>query len=40
MIERLARLPGEKCILPALAVERMGRPEVETLARGLGSVVR
>jgi anion-transporting ArsA/GET3 family ATPase len=40
MIERLARLPGDKCILPALAVERMGRPEVETLARGLGSVVR
>ncbi|MEZ4390456.1 MAG: ArsA-related P-loop ATPase [Polyangiales bacterium] len=38
MIERLAKLPGEKVILPALSVERFRRSEVETLARGLGSV--
>lgn len=38
MIERLAKLPGDKMILPALAVERLGRTEMESLARGLGSV--
>jgi hypothetical protein len=38
MIERLAKLPGEKVILPALSVERFRRSEVETLARGLGAV--
>ena len=38
MIERLAKLPGDKLILPAMAVERMGRAELQTLARGLGSV--
>jgi anion-transporting ArsA/GET3 family ATPase len=38
MIERLAKLPGEKVILPALSVERFRRSEIEALARGLGNV--
>lgn len=38
MIERIAKLPGEKVILPSLAIERMRRAEIESLARGLGSV--
>ena len=38
MIERLAKLPGSKVLLPALAVEQMRRADVEALARGLGSV--
>jgi len=38
MIERLAKLPGDKVILPALSVERFRRSEVESLARGLGNV--
>ena len=38
MIERLAKLPGQKVILPALSVERMRRSEVEALAKGLGAL--
>jgi anion-transporting ArsA/GET3 family ATPase len=38
MIERIARLPGPKVILPSLAVERMKRSDLELLARGLGAV--
>jgi anion-transporting ArsA/GET3 family ATPase len=38
MIERLAKLPGSKVMLPALAVEQMRRADIEALARGLGSV--
>ena len=38
MIERLAKLPGQKVILPALSVERMQRSEVEALAKGLGAL--
>jgi hypothetical protein len=38
MIERLAKLPGSKVMLPALAVEQVRRADIETLARGLGSV--
>lgn len=38
MIERLAKLPGDKVILPALSVERFRRTEVESLARGLGAL--
>ncbi len=38
MIERLAKLPGQKVILPSLAVERMKRTEIELLAKGLGAV--
>ena len=37
MIERLAKLPGRKVILPSLAVERVRRPEIELLAKGLGA---
>ena len=38
MIERLAKLPGQKVILPALSVERMRRSEVQALAKGLGAL--
>ncbi|MEZ4408254.1 MAG: ArsA family ATPase [Polyangiales bacterium] len=38
MIERIAKLPGNKVILPSLAVDRLRRAEIETLARGLGAV--
>ncbi len=38
MIERLAKLPGQKVILPSLAVERMKRTDIELLAKGLGAV--
>lgn len=38
MIERLAKLPGDKVILPSLAVERLKRTEIELLAKGLGAV--
>lgn len=38
MIERLAKLPGSKVMLPALAVEQVRRADIETLARGLGSI--
>lgn len=38
MIERLAKLPGSKVMLPALAVEQVRRADIESLARGLGSV--
>jgi anion-transporting ArsA/GET3 family ATPase len=38
MIERLAKLPGPKVILPSLAVERMKRTDIELLAKGLGAV--
>jgi hypothetical protein len=38
MIERLAKLPGSKVMLPALAVEQVRRADIETLARGLGSL--
>ncbi len=38
MIERLAKLPGQKVILPSLAVERMKRSDLELLAKGLGAV--
>ncbi len=38
MIERLAKLPGSKVMLPALAVEQMRRADIESLARGLGSI--
>jgi anion-transporting ArsA/GET3 family ATPase len=38
MIERLARLPGAKVILPSLAVERIKRSEIDLLAKGLGAV--
>jgi anion-transporting ArsA/GET3 family ATPase len=38
MIERLARLPGQKVILPSLAVERVKRTDIELLAKGLGAV--
>lgn len=38
MIERLARLPGSKVMLPALTVEQVRRADIEMLARGLGSI--
>lgn len=38
MIERLAKLPGSKVMLPALTVEQVRRADIEMLARGLGSV--
>jgi anion-transporting ArsA/GET3 family ATPase len=38
MIERLAKLPGSKVMLPALTVEQVRRTDIELLARGLGSV--
>ena len=38
MIERLAKLPGSKVMLPALAVEQVRRADIEMLARGLGSL--
>lgn len=38
MIERLAKLPGPKVILPSLAVERVKRSDIELLAKGLGAV--
>jgi anion-transporting ArsA/GET3 family ATPase len=39
MIERIARLPGEKVILPSLAVERIRRNDIDLLAKALGSVL-
>jgi len=38
MIERLAKLPGSKVMLPALTVEQVRRADIEMLARGLGSI--
>lgn len=38
MIERLAKLPGKKVILPSLAVERMKRTDLELLSKALGAV--
>ncbi|MBL8601025.1 MAG: ArsA family ATPase [Myxococcales bacterium] len=38
MIERLAKLPGQKVILPSLAVDRLRRAEIEALAKGLGAL--
>ena len=39
MIERLAKLPGDKVILPALTVERIRRADLQGLAKGLGTTV-
>ena len=39
MIERLAKLPGDKVILPTLTVDRVRRAEMNQLARGLGTTV-
>ncbi len=39
MIERLAKLPGDKVILPALTVERIRRADIQGLAKGLGATV-
>jgi hypothetical protein len=35
MIARLGAIPAPKALLPALAVERVHRAQMETLARGL-----